>query len=73
MSLYYAALRLIKVELGKSLHCRLVPEACQLIFCQHILLGSDVLTPDAVILFLVLIVKHINVQVSHKAGGTSVI
>lgn len=64
---------LIKIKLSESFHRILIPEPYQFILLQHVLLRPHILTAYAVILFLILIIKHIDIQVSHKAGGTPVI
>lgn len=54
------------------MHC-LITEADHLIFLQNVLLRSSVLATNAAVNSCILIVKHINVQISEEAGWASVI
>lgn len=63
----------VKIELGKPFHRILIPEPYQLILFQYILLCPHILTADAVKLLLILIIEHIDIEIPHKAGGTSVV
>lgn len=63
----------VEIKLRKPLHRILIPEPHQLVLREHVLLRPHILAADAMVLLFLLIVKHINVQVSHKAGGTPVI
>lgn len=64
---------LIKIKLRKSLCPVEIAEPHHLIFLEHIFLCSPVLAADAAVDACVLVVEHIDVEVSHKAGWTSVI
>lgn len=62
---------LIKIKFCKTLVHILIAEPYHFILFQYVFLGSDILTTHTVIFLLVLVVKHVDVQISHKTGGTS--
>jgi len=64
---------LIKIKLRKPFCPVEIAEPYHLIFLEDILLCPSVLAADAAIDAGVLIVEHVDVEVSHKAGWTSVI
>jgi len=64
---------LVKIKFCKSLCPIAITESYHLVFGKHIFLCSSVLAADAAVDACILIVEHIDVEVSHKAGWTSVI
>ncbi len=64
---------LVKIKLRKPLCPVEVAESYHLVFLKDISLCPPVLAADAAVDACVLIVEHVDVEVSHKAGWTSVI
>lgn len=73
MVLFNSNYFLIKIKFRKSLCPVEITESYHFVFLKHILLCSPVLAADTAVDPCVLIVEHIDVEVSHKAGWTSVI
>lgn len=63
----------VEIKLRISLIHSLIPYADDLVELQHFFFSACVLAANAVIFFLVRIVKHIYVKIPHKAGRASVI
>ncbi len=66
-------LPLVKIKLCKTLCSVKITESYHLVLLEHVLLRSPVLAADAAVYAGILIIKHIDVEVSHKAGWTPII
>ncbi len=70
---FYRLFVLIKIKLRKPLRSVEVAETHHLVFLKNICFCSSVLAADTAVDARIFIVKHVDVEVSHKAGWTSVI
>ena len=70
---YESADILIKIKLRKPFRPVKVAEPHHLIFLEHVFLRPPVLAADTAVDASVFIVEHIDVEIPHKAGWTSVI
>lgn len=66
-------LLLIEVELCNSLMHRAITETHHFVLFQNVFFVASVLAADTTVNPGFFIVEHIDVEVSHKAGRTSVI